>query len=165
MAVITRMLQLVDGGAGEARAKEPFDRRRLRVAIASQDGKALDAHFGFARRLMVYDVTRRAYRFVQAFSFASDESPECDAEREDKVGPKLRALAGCQLLFALAIGPPAAAKVIGANIHPVKVAAPEPITSVLARVQAMMNGEPPQWMKKILEQPTQNHHSRRKTES
>jgi nitrogen fixation protein NifX len=122
----------------------------LRVAIASQDGKMLDAHFGYARRLMVYDVTSRTRKFVEAIAVEASDSPTCDAEEPDRIGPKVRALAGCQVLFALAIGPPAGARVIRAGIHPITLPEPEPIRAVLGRVQAMMNGEQPVWLARLL---------------
>jgi nitrogen fixation protein NifX len=97
---------------------------------------------------MVYDVTPQHHRLVEAIAC---ETVELDRpESEDKIGQKVAALAGCHLLFALAIGPPAAARVIRANIHPIKVDAPERIESVIARVQSLMTGEPPSWIRKIL---------------
>ncbi|HXX66203.1 MAG TPA: nitrogen fixation protein NifX [Polyangiaceae bacterium] len=150
MAVVLRKLELVDGRTPRAGAEEAdCDGPRLRVAIASQSGRALDAHFGYARRLMVYDVTRRSHRLVQAIACAPEERDE-RAENEDTIAPKVAALAGCDVLFVLAIGPPAAAKVIGANIHPIKIGAPEGIDAVIERVQIMMSGEPPPWLQKIL---------------
>jgi nitrogen fixation protein NifX len=111
----------------------------------------LDAHFGYARRLMVYDATSRTRKFVEAIAVDASESPTCAAEEPDRIGPKVRALAGCQIVFALAIGPPAGARVIRAGIHPITLAEPEPIHAVLGRVQAMMNGQQPDWLTRLLE--------------
>lgn len=131
----------------------------VRVAIASQDGKALNAHFGFAQRLMVYDVTPRGHRLVRVVRCASDgrnDGVDCmydgrdEGADDDKIASKVAALEGCHILYVLAIGPPAAAKVIQSNIHPIKLGAPEAIESVIARVQTMMTVEPPWWLRKIL---------------
>ncbi|MGD0679076.1 MAG: nitrogen fixation protein NifX [Polyangiaceae bacterium] len=150
MATIVRTLRLVDGDAG----KPVFARRstafRLRIAIASRDGKGLNAHFGFAEKLMVYDVTREAHRLVQVVTSVSDDSMCDKGGVEGGIAAKVTALAGCHLLFVLAIGPPAAARVIRANIHPIKVATPEPISAVIARAQGIMNGEPAPWLRKLL---------------
>lgn len=137
--------------------EEPHDGRssppgpRLRVAIATQDGKSMNAHFGSARRFAVYEVTPHEGRFVEvvAFDDTSDESGAHDAEA-DRIGPKVAALAGCNLLFVLAIGGPAAAKVVNAGIHPVKLAEPESIDQVIAKVRSMMTGNPPPWLRKAL---------------
>ncbi len=71
-------------------------------------------------------------------------------EGDDKIGPKVEALTGCHLLFVLAIGGPAAARVVSAHIHPVKLTKPETIESIISRVQTMMNGNPPPWLRKVM---------------
>ncbi|WP_026379581.1 nitrogen fixation protein NifX [Afifella pfennigii] len=146
--MLARHLQLVEEGVGQAGAGEP----KLRVAIATQDMKSLNAHFGSARKLAIYEVTARDSRFVAAAAFeeVADESGAHRQEGEDRIAPKVEALAGCHLLFCLAIGGPSAAKVINARIHPVKLPAPEPIEEVIARVQQMMAGTPPPWLRKAM---------------
>jgi nitrogen fixation protein NifX len=138
MSTIVHKLELA---GGHATRRGPT----VRVALASQEGKAVDAHFGFARRLMVYDVTPRSHRLVKVLRFLAE-----GAEDEDRITPKVHALAGCHIVCALAMGPPAAARVIQANIHPIRVGAPEPIETAIARVQNLMNVEPPWWLRRIL---------------
>jgi nitrogen fixation protein NifX len=53
-------------------------------------------------------------------------------------------------VFVLAIGGPAAARVINLKVHPVKLAAVEPITEVISRVQGMLSGNPPPWLRKVM---------------
>src|SRR5438552_9646946 len=88
---------------------------RLRVAVATQDGKSMNAHFGSARRFAVYEVTPQASRFLEVIAFGdtSDESGAHDAEAH-RIGPKVACLKGRHLLFVLAIGRPAAAKAVRA---------------------------------------------------
>ena len=50
----------------------------------------------------------------------------------------------------LAIGGPVAAKVIKAGIHPIKLAEPEATESVIRKVQAMLTGDAPPWMRRVL---------------
>jgi nitrogen fixation protein NifX len=149
MAATTRKLRLIEGGVSGS--PDGADQGpRVRVAIASRDGKALDAHFGFAERLLVYEVTRRAHRLTQVVTCAPEDAAPEPFESEDRISAKVAALAGCHLLFVLAIGPPAAAKVIRANIYPIKVDAPEGIPHVISRVQTMIRGNPPAWLRKAL---------------
>lgn len=130
----------------------PITGPKLRIAIATQDLKTLNAHFGSAKRFAVYDVTPDEHRFIEALSFGgvSDESGSHVKEGDDKIGPKVEALTGCNLLFVLAIGGPAAAKVVGAHIHPVKLPKAESIESIISRVQTMMVGNPPPWLRKAM---------------
>jgi nitrogen fixation protein NifX len=144
MPTIAHKLELAGGSAMREGRCSPS----VRVALASQDGRALDAHFGFARKLMVYEVTPRSHRLVSVITFSAQSAD--DAEDEDKITPKVRALAGCHILLALAIGPPAAAKVIQANVHPVRIGVAESIEAAMARVRTMMTVEPPWWLRRIL---------------
>jgi nitrogen fixation protein NifX len=147
-----RRLQLIDSDSAEpARAPAPGV---LRVAIATRDMKNLNAHFGSAPKFALYDVTAAGWSFVEAVGFGdtSDESGSHRTEGDDKIGPKVEALAGCHLLFCLAIGGPAAAKVVSARIHPIKTPNPAPISEVLERTRTMLAGAPPPWLRKALAQ-------------
>ena len=143
--MLAQRLQLVEPSGSAAGL-------RLRIAVATQDLKSLNAHFGSAKRFAVYDVTPADSRFIEAVSFGdvSNESGSHAKDGDDKIGPKVEALAGCHLLFVLAIGGPAAAKVVSAHIHPVKLPRPETIDSIISRVQTMMTGNPPPWLRKIM---------------
>ena len=124
----------------------------LRVAIATQDMKNLNAHFGSARRFAIYDVTPHEWSFVEAVSFdvVSDESGSHKTEGDDKIARKVEGLTGCHLLFCLAIGGPSAAKVVSAGIHPVKIQQAQSIDEVLERTRVMLSGSPPPWLRKVL---------------
>jgi nitrogen fixation protein NifX len=145
-----RRLQLV--GIEDDPAKGPPAPGVVRVAIATRDMKGLNAHFGSAPRFAVYDVTERGWDFVEAVAFDdnSDESGAHRNEGEDRITPKVEALAGCHLLFCLAIGGPSAAKVVAARIHPIKTPQPAPIPEVLERTRTMLAGSPPPWLRKVL---------------
>jgi nitrogen fixation protein NifX len=142
-------LGLDDGFEEEAVAKRG---PTLRIAIASRDGQALNAHFGSAEKFVVYDVTPDRHAFVSTIEMTtvSDESGEHRAESEDKNARKIAALAGCNIVFVLAIGGPVAAKVIHAGIHPIKIAEPEPVDSVLSKMKTLLTKDPPPWLRKVL---------------
>lgn len=124
----------------------------IRVALATRDMKTLDAHFGSAPKFAVYDVSATGWSFVEALAFAdtSDETGGGHADGDDRITPKVTALAGCHLLFCLAIGGPSAAKVVAAKIHPIKVATATPLDDILERTRAMLAGSPPPWLRKVL---------------
>ncbi len=148
-----RRLQLVST-EDEAPGRRPPAPGVVRVAIATRDRKELNAHFGSAPRFAVYDVTRDGWDFVEAVAFGdtSDESGAHKTDGDDRIGPKVAALEGCHMLFCLAIGGPAAAKVVSARIHPIKTPQPAPIPEVLERTRAMLAGSPPPWLRKVLGQ-------------
>lgn len=124
----------------------------MKVALATQDMTHVNAHFNGARCMAIYDVSRDGYRLVEALRFdeVSAEDGRHSDEGEDRIRAKVEALSGVALLFVKAIGGPAAARVVQARIHPMKVPDDEAIVSVLDRVQTMLCGSPPPWLRKIL---------------
>lgn len=119
----------------------------MKVAFATQDLtqdlKTLDAHFAGARNLAIYEVTAEDYRFLELVRFDVSSGEDGVHANEDRITPRVEALAGCTLLFVLAIGGPAAARVVSHKIHPVKLPRPEPILDILDRVQTMLKGRRP----------------------
>lgn len=119
----------------------------MKVAFATQDQQRVDAHFGWAKHLAVYDVTATDVRFVRDFPFGEDLAEDGN---EDKLAPKLDAIRDCAIIYVAAIGGSAAARVVAARIHPIKVAAPEPILDLLDKLQEVVRGTPPPWLRKAL---------------
>ena len=119
----------------------------MKVAFATQDQQRIDAHFGWARHLAVYEVTPTGYSFVQDFGFGDDLAEDGN---EDKLAPKLAAIADCAIVYVAAIGGSAAARVVASKIHPVKVNQPEPILDILDKLQHVLGGTPPPWLRKAL---------------
>jgi len=119
----------------------------MKIAFATQDQQRVDAHFGWAKHLAVYDVSATGYRFVQDFGFGEDLAEDGD---EDKLAPKLAAIHDCAIVYVAAIGGSAAARVVATRIHPVKVNTPEPILDILDKLQTVLQGTPPPWLRKAL---------------
>lgn len=126
----------------------------LKVAFATQDLHRVDSHFGSAPAIVIYEVGLSEYRFVEAVQFDQVSNQNGvhldDQDGEDRIGAKVEAITGCAMLFSLAIGGVAAARVVNNRVYPLKLPQPEAITDVIARVQTMMNGTPPPWMRKLL---------------
>ena len=120
----------------------------MKVAFATQDQQRVDAHFGWAKHLAIYDVTPTEVRFVQTHHFGEDLAEDGN---EDKLAPKLEAIHDCAILYVAAIGGSGAARVVALKIHPIKVAAPEPILDILDKLQDVLKGTPPPWLRKALE--------------
>lgn len=115
----------------------------LRVAVASNTAANLDGHFGSAPRFLVYQVGRSAIRLV-------DVRPTLIAdEAEDKNVARSELINDCQLVYVQSIGGPAAAKVVRAGVHPVKIPTAGPATDTLAKLQAVLDAPPP-WLAKIM---------------
>lgn len=116
------------------------------VALATNDRCNLDAHFGSARHLAIYEVDADAILQVGMAAFADGLSQDGD---EDKLVPKLQAMADCGVVFAIRIGPSAIRRLMAAGIQPVLVHRPEPLQDVVAKLQGTMRGTPPAWLLRV----------------
>lgn len=115
----------------------------LRVAVASNTADNLDGHFGSAPRFLVYQVGKTAIKLV-------DVRPTLIAdEAEDKNVARSELINDCQIVYVQSIGGPAAAKVVRAGVHPVKIPGVSPAPEALARLQAVLDAPPP-WLAKIM---------------
>ncbi len=119
----------------------------MKVAFATEDLKHVDAHFGWAKNLAVYDVAPEGHRFVEVVQFEGDLKEDGD---EDKLAPKIEAVRDCAILYVAAIGGSGAARVVAAGVHPVKVSKPEEIAELLDKLVAVLKGTPPPWLRKAM---------------
>jgi nitrogen fixation protein NifX len=119
----------------------------MKVAFATEDLKRVDAHFGSAKNIAVYEVTPEDIHFVTNYEFAENLQED---GKEDKLAPKLDAIEDCAILYVAAIGGSAAARVVNKKVHPIKVTEPEAIEGLLLRLQTVLRGTPPPWLRKAL---------------
>lgn len=119
----------------------------MKVAFSTQDKERVDAHFGWAKNIAIYDVRPDGYSFVENFEFGGKLEEDGD---EDKLAPKLDAIKDCAILYVAAIGGSGAARVVAHKIHPIKVPQPESILDILDKLQDVLKGTPPPWLRKAL---------------
>ncbi len=119
----------------------------MKVAFATQDLERIDAHFGWARNIAIYDLTPEGWALDRVEEFSGELNEDGN---EDKLEPKLKALQGVSILVVAAIGGSGAARVVAQNIHPMKVPEPEPIEGMLEKLRQVLNGTPPPWLRKVL---------------
>jgi nitrogen fixation protein NifX len=121
--------------------------RGMKIAFATQDLQRVDAHFGWAKNLAVYEISPEGFTLVEAIQFSGDLQEDGN---EDKLAPKIEAIKDCAILYVAAIGGSAAARVVANKIHPIKVNEPESITDILNKLQAVLKGSPPPWLRKAM---------------
>lgn len=119
----------------------------MKVAFATQDLKHVNAHFGWAKNIAIYEVKADGHQFIRSIAFDGDLKEDGD---EDKLAPKLEAIKDCAILYVAAIGGSAAARVIAYKIHPIKVAETEVIEEALEKLKDVINGTPPPFLRKAL---------------
>lgn len=121
----------------------------MKVGFCTENLIDVDAHFGWAKKIAIYEVEPEASRLVEIAEFAGQLAED---GTEDKLVPKLEAVKDCAILYVAAIGGSAAAQVIKLGVHPVKVpeGKPAPIAEIIERLQEVLKGTPPPWLRKAL---------------
>jgi nitrogen fixation protein NifX len=117
----------------------------MKVAFATKSLDKVDDHFGHAKTLAIYEVDETGYRFLEYRHF--EDVPD---EEYDKINQKVERIKDCAIVYVIAIGATAAARVVKAKIHPVKVNEPTPIEDILQKLVYTLKTNPPPWLKKAL---------------
>jgi nitrogen fixation protein NifX len=150
----------------------------MRVAFTSTDGKAIDEHFGQATHFHLYEIVADKAEFlgiVGAFGGQGKthghgpdhvpglglgaggpggpsypRPPQQDTDEDDRIKARADAIEGCTLVYTVQIGGPAAAKLVARRIHPMKTGAEVPIEAAVAKLQEVLRGKPPPWLRKAM---------------
>lgn len=117
----------------------------MRVAFATQGLARIDAHFGWARHLMIYDVSAEGYAPVRTISFRGDLQQDGG---DRKLAPKLRALRGCSLVFVSDIGVAGEARLAQSDIRAIRRFAHQPIAEALDQLIQVMRTNPAAWLRR-----------------
>lgn len=115
----------------------------IRVAIAANRGENLDGHFGSCDRFLIYQVGPSEIRLIDIRSTAEADGAD------DKNAARSALIGDCQIVYVQSIGGPAAAKVVRADVHPIKKPEGGPARIVLQELQGRLSSPPP-WLAQIM---------------
>lgn len=115
----------------------------IRIAIASNSGQLLNGHFGSCIRFLVYQLSRHECRLIDIRSTIEADSSD------DRNLFRTNIIKDCKVLFVQSIGGPAAAKVVRADVYPIKVPEVIDAETKLAEFQSVFDAPPP-WMARAL---------------
>ena len=123
---------------------------KVKIAFTTTDRIHVNAHFGWAKEIDVYEISDNGYEFIETLKFEGDLKEDGN---EDKITPKLQALNDCTIVYVVAIGGSAAARLIKKNVTPVKAKSEEEkIEDILNKLVKTLQGNPPPWLRKALVQ-------------
>ncbi|WP_303720880.1 nitrogen fixation protein NifX [Malonomonas rubra] len=117
----------------------------MKVAFASTDKIHVDEHFGHAEEFYIWEIGPEVAEFSGVIQVQADEG-----DVDDKIEARANVLADCAIVYVGEIGGPAAARLVQKRIHPLKSKEREPIADVAAKLQEVMQGNPPPWMRKAM---------------
>lgn len=112
----------------------------IRVAFATNDNENIDAHFGSAKQFNIYDISKEGFNISTIIKIEEKDTDQTVA-----------ILKGNDIVYFINIGPIAAAKIINSGIFPIKYKEVVSIEDELAKLVAMLKGNPPPFIKKIIE--------------
>lgn len=115
----------------------------IRIGVSSNSGELLNGHFGSCLRFLVYQLSKDEHRLIDIRStIGADDSDDRNLFRVNLVKD-------CHVLFMQSVGGPAAAKIIRADIYPIKV--PDVINAIeQLKIFQQVFDTPPPWMAKAL---------------
>lgn len=117
----------------------------MKVAFTSSSGEIIDQHFGQCRSFHIWEIGPEEAQLlttVNATSTAEDE--------EDRISARADAIGDCAIVYTMQIGGPAAAKLVARKIHPMKTNVEVPVTEIVAKLQEVLRGNPPPWLRKAM---------------
>lgn len=117
----------------------------MKVAFTSSSGEIIDQHFGQCQNFQIWEIGPDVARQIDTISGISS-----DGDEEDRITARGNALADCAIVYTMQIGGPAAAKLVARKIHPMKTNVEVPVAEIVARLQEVLQGNPPPWLKKAL---------------
>jgi len=119
----------------------------MKVAFATQDNVHINAHFGWAKKVDIYDVSTDGYNFINTVEFGGDLKEDGN---EDKLVPKIKAVAGCTIVYVSAIGGSAASRLLKNKITPLKAENKNDEIIDVLNILVKTLGNPPPWLRKAL---------------
>jgi len=124
----------------------------MKVAFTSSTGETIDQHFGQCQDFRIWEIGPDEARQVATISGISAEGDE-----EDRITARGNALADCAIVCTMQIGGPAAAKLVARRIHPMKTESELPVAEMIARLQGVLRGNPPPWLRKAMNREKSNY--------
>jgi nitrogen fixation protein NifX len=116
----------------------------MKVAVATQALARIDAHLGWARHLMLFEVDAEGYCFLETTSFPMGRQDGDHA----KLAPRLKAMEGCQMVFVADVGPDGELGLARSRVTPIRQFAGQPIATALEALRDGMRGQMPGWLRR-----------------
>jgi nitrogen fixation protein NifX len=117
----------------------------MKVAFASTDKVHVDEHFGRAEQFYLWEIGPEEAEFTGVVQVKVEGDDEAD-----RIEARCSGLDDCALVYVAQIGGPAAARLVQKRIHPIKSKEQEPIADVVVKLQEVLKGSPPPWLRKAM---------------
>jgi len=117
----------------------------MKIAFTTKTGESIDLHFGQTEQFQIWEVGPDEASYLETVSVGEHGSDE-----EDRIAARAKLLAGCSIVYTMQIGGPAAAKLVAQKIHPMKTTKEVGLRETVERLQEVLRGNPPPWLRKAM---------------
>lgn len=117
----------------------------MKIAFTTSDGSMIDQHFGQCESFQIWEIGPDQASFLESVTTETHGSDE-----EDRIAARAKILSDCAIVYTMQIGGPAAAKLVAQKIHPMKTNAVVGLPETVARLQEVLRGNPPPWLRKAM---------------
>ena len=117
----------------------------MKIAFTSSTGEYIDQHFGQTENFLIWEVGPDEAHYLETLTIGPHGSDE-----EDRISARAKILTECAIVYTMQIGGPAAAKLVAQKIHPMKTNAVVSLPETVGRIQEVLRGNPPPWLRKAM---------------
>lgn len=117
----------------------------MKIAFASTDGKMINRTFGEANEFTVWEIGPD-----QAAHHDDRTAITSSPIKEERIMARASAVADCSIVCSLDISTVALAKIVAQNAFHLKTGTEKPIAEILEKLQGVLQGNPPPWLKKAM---------------
>jgi len=115
----------------------------MKVAFATSTGIAVDESFKKSSSFSIWEIGPREALYVNQITINRDAGSE-----DGRIRDRVDALAHCAIVCSRDINGQAAAKLAAQRIHPMKTGSILAVEEVIGKLQKVLQGNPPPWMRK-----------------
>lgn len=117
----------------------------MKIAFASTDGRIINRTFGEANDFKIWEIgpDRAAY-------CGDRNAITSHLAKEERNAARVSAVADCPIVCSVDISTVALAKVVAHKAFHLKTGSEKPIAEVIEKLQAVLRGNPPPWLKKAM---------------
>jgi nitrogen fixation protein NifX len=115
----------------------------MKVAFATSTGISIDENFKKSQSFSVWEIGPWEALFVNDVRIRPDQGSE-----EHRLTARADALSHCTIVCSRDLSGPAAAKLVARRVHPIKTGVDTPVEEVIGKLQLVLRGTPPPWMRK-----------------
>lgn len=121
----------------------------MKIAFTTSTGETIDQHFGQCQSFHIWEVGPDEAAFLDEVSVGEHGDDE-----EDRITARAKVLSDCAIVYTMQIGGPAAAKLVAQRIHPMKTNSEVNLKETVERLQEVLRGNPPPWLRKAMNKGT-----------